>query len=185
MMDPSNAKDIIPSQADEKRGGQDDSSGVVVRVRLGSSPSYNRRRRHGRRHQRDVTRDTHKYGFKWKEGEVNWRKSSQPRNRRLLGRFGLEGTTSTTSTETSTEDNNASTYESSSESLSGSNLRDHFTSLDKSAVQVFINERIKRVEFELEKLRAEREKLLKELEDEEVDEQWEDGVLAIDDLMGL
>ncbi|CCC12143.1 hypothetical protein SMACR_05881 [Sordaria macrospora] len=74
-------------------------------------------------------------------------------------------------------------HDQASQSPTGSNLRNHFAALEKSAVEASIQERIKSVETELDRLRAEKNKLLKELQDEMVDERWEEGVLAIDDLI--
>ncbi|KAK3947536.1 hypothetical protein QBC32DRAFT_383726 [Pseudoneurospora amorphoporcata] len=74
-----------------------------------------------------------------------------------------------------------------SQSLTGSELRNHFASLEKKAVEASMEEHIKNVETELDELRGEREKMLRELEYEmesaEVDEWWEEGIMAIGDMI--
>lgn len=185
-MDPSNAKDIIPTMADKNSHGegQDESSDIIVRL-LSSPHSH---------HQRDITAQTSDEN----ENVVNWRHLSQPRHRRISARYGLaiDGSSSTTTSSTTTlsgDEEHASTslhhvdgsggYYEGSLSKSGSELGMHFAALGKAAVEASIQERIENVETELNMLRKEREDLLKELRDEMVDERWEEGILAIDDLI--
>lgn len=68
----------------------------------------------------------------------------------------------------------------------------HFASLDKIAIAASIEERIRSVEGELNRLREEREEMVRELElgDEmeragagDVDERWEEGVMVIDEMI--
>ncbi|KAK3388579.1 hypothetical protein B0T20DRAFT_484152 [Sordaria brevicollis] len=122
------------------------------------------------------------------ESEEDWRVLSRPRQRRLSSRFGR--VLDTIATREQGSQSFLSSASGSNSELSPSSLRARFLALDQAAVKASIEEHVTNVEAELEKLKAEREQILRELEEEdeedvEVEEQWEEGVRSVDEFMGL
>ncbi|EGO55130.1 hypothetical protein NEUTE1DRAFT_139399 [Neurospora tetrasperma FGSC 2508] len=179
------SKDIIPNMAD-KTGRQDDSSDVIATPYITSLQSVSVH--HHRRDSVSVKSDppsTHTHHTvtthhpvtittptttTFNDNTANWRELSQPRARRLIARH---GTTYTSLTKLGSSGRTTSLHhilgrgrhEEGAQDMSGSELRMHFASLDKTAVATSIEERIRSVEVELNRLREEREKMVRELGD--------------------
>ncbi|KAK3485331.1 uncharacterized protein B0T23DRAFT_327381 [Neurospora hispaniola] len=185
------SKDIIPNMAD-KTGRQDDSSDVMT------TPNTSLHSVSVHHHRRDIfavkspstTHTHHPITTPLNDNTANWRELSQPRARRLIARHGTTFLTKLGSSGRTTSLHHIlgrGSHEKGAQDMSGSELRMHFASLDKNAVAASIEERIRSVEVELNRLREEREEMVRELGDEmeraDVDERWEEGIVAIDEMI--
>ncbi|ESA41833.1 hypothetical protein GE21DRAFT_9810 [Neurospora crassa] len=187
----------------DKTSRQDDSSDVITtpNTSLHSVSVHHHRRdiltvkppstTHTHHHITITTTHTHHTTFN--DNTANWRKLSQPRARRLLARHGPTYTSLTKLGSSGSGSGRTTTslhhilgsrgsHEKGAQDMSGTELRMHFASMDKNAVAASIEERIRSVEVELNRLRGEREEMVRELElgDEmeragDVDERWEEG----------
>ncbi|KAJ4395783.1 hypothetical protein N0V85_006435 [Neurospora sp. IMI 360204] len=195
MMDTS--KDIIPKMADERVNS---TPSLVGRQRQRQEPIPSRQCQRGNSSAAEK-RESHD------ENDVNWRHLSQPRQRRLLAsRIGsLPFVTPTPINDAFTTPGNAfdtsskafaapkntfttpsNTSDQEPKPLYGSELRIHFASLEKTAVEASTKEHISNVEMELKRLREERKNVLREMDEMElrdVVEMWEEGIMMIDDII--